>query len=51
MNTVKILFSIAINQNWILYQLNVKNKFLQGTLDEEIYMMLPPDMRRKAIPT
>jgi Reverse transcriptase (RNA-dependent DNA polymerase) len=28
MNTVRILFSIAVNQNWTLYQLDVKNAFL-----------------------
>jgi Reverse transcriptase (RNA-dependent DNA polymerase) len=42
MNTVRILFSIAVNQNWTLYQLDVKNIFLQRNLDEEVYMALPP---------
>jgi Reverse transcriptase (RNA-dependent DNA polymerase) len=39
-NTVRFLFSIAVNQNWTLYQLDVRNVFLQGTLDEEVYMTL-----------
>jgi Reverse transcriptase (RNA-dependent DNA polymerase) len=41
-HSVRILFSIAVNQNWTLYQVDVRNVFLQGTLDEEVYMMLPP---------
>jgi Reverse transcriptase (RNA-dependent DNA polymerase) len=40
MNIVRILFSLAINQNWTLYQLDVRNVFLQRTLEEEVYMML-----------
>jgi Reverse transcriptase (RNA-dependent DNA polymerase) len=42
MNTVRILFSLAVNQNWTLYQLDVKNAFLQGVLEEEAYMLIPP---------
>jgi Reverse transcriptase (RNA-dependent DNA polymerase) len=42
MNTVRILLSIAVNKKWTLHQMNVKNTFLQGTLEEEIYMSLPP---------
>jgi Reverse transcriptase (RNA-dependent DNA polymerase) len=43
MNTVRILLSVAINQGWILFQMDIKNTFLQKTLDEEVYMTLPPD--------
>jgi Reverse transcriptase (RNA-dependent DNA polymerase) len=41
MNTVRILFSIAVNHGCNLYQMNVKNTFLQGNLEEEIYINLP----------
>jgi Reverse transcriptase (RNA-dependent DNA polymerase) len=42
MNTVKISLSIATNLGWTLFQMDVKNTFLQRTLDEEVYMTLPP---------
>jgi Reverse transcriptase (RNA-dependent DNA polymerase) len=42
MNTLRILWSIAVNNNWNMYQMDVKNMFLQGTLEKEVYMTLPP---------
>jgi Reverse transcriptase (RNA-dependent DNA polymerase) len=41
MNTVRILLFIAVNHGWNLHQMDVKNDFLQGTLEEEVYMNLP----------
>jgi Reverse transcriptase (RNA-dependent DNA polymerase) len=42
MNTFRILLSVATNLGWTLSQMDVKNTFLQDTLDEEVYMTLPP---------
>lgn len=44
-NTICILISIAANQDWTLKQFDVKNAFLNGYLDEEVYMDLPPRVK------
>jgi hypothetical protein len=41
MSTVKTLISCAANFGWSLHQLDVKNAFLHGDLQEEVYMEIP----------
>lgn len=40
--TVKLIFSLAAKINWFLRQLDISNAFLNGDIDEEIYMKVPP---------
>ena len=38
LNIVRVLLSMAINPDWPLQQLNIKNTFLNGDLEEEVYV-------------
>lgn len=42
MSTIRTLISCAANFGWPLHQLDVKNAFLHGDLQEEIFMEIPP---------
>jgi len=41
MTTIRIIITMAITKGWSLHQLDVKNVFLHGYLQEEMYMEQP----------
>ena len=47
LNSIRVLLSIAVNLDWPLLQFDIKNAFLNGDLDEEIYMRIPPGFEGK----
>ena len=48
LNTVRVLLSLPVNKEWPLYQLDVKNAFLNGDLEEEVYMTIPPGLENSS---
>ncbi|KAG7583644.1 Retrotransposon gag domain [Arabidopsis suecica] len=44
LHTVRVVLSLATNLEWELWQMDVKNAFLQGELKEEVYMKPPPGL-------
>ncbi|CAL2266780.1 unnamed protein product [Prunus armeniaca] len=40
--TVRVLLSLAANLDWSLKKFDVKNAFLRGDLEEEVYIDMPP---------
>ena len=43
MTYVQLFISLAATYNWDLHQLDIKNVFLYGDLQEEVYMEQPPE--------
>jgi hypothetical protein len=43
---VRIMLAMACANSWVVHQLDVKSAFLNGYLDEEIYMKLPGEYAR-----
>ncbi|GAA0157739.1 transmembrane signal receptor [Lithospermum erythrorhizon] len=48
--TIRTVLSIALSKSWGLHQLDVKNAFLHGNLDETVYMYQPLEFRNSQFP-
>ncbi|CAM8937083.1 unnamed protein product [Rhodiola kirilowii] len=42
MTSIRLIISLAACSDWPLHQLDIKNAFLHGDLDEEVYIEQPP---------
>ena len=50
-STIRIVLSIAVSRGWTMRQLDVKNAFLHGLLQEQVYMEQPPGYADPSHPT
>ena len=42
MDTIRAILAIATQNQWPVYQMDVKYSFLNGILEEELYVNQPP---------
>ena len=45
--TIRAVLSIAVSKSWPIHQMDVKNAFLHGHLNETVYMHQPIGFRDK----
>jgi histone deacetylase 1/2 len=49
-STIRLVLSIAVSSHWPIHQLDVKNAFLHGTLNEIVYCQQPKGFEDAASP-
>jgi hypothetical protein len=50
LEVIRILFAFVASKGFKLYQMNVKNAFLNGVIKEEVYIRQPPDFENLKYP-
>lgn len=50
LHTIRVVLSLATNLEWELWQMDEKNAFFQGDLEEEVYMTPPPGLEERVTP-
>lgn len=50
-STIRVVLSIAVSNHWPVRQLDFNNAFLNGTLDEDVFMEQPPGYVDSRYPT
>ncbi|KAG9447713.1 hypothetical protein H6P81_013841 [Aristolochia fimbriata] len=48
--TIRTVLTLAVGRNWSIRQLDINNVFLNGNLDEEVYMVQPSGFQDKTHP-
>lgn len=48
--TVRLILSLVVSSCWVIWQLDVKNAFLHGYLEEQVYMCQPLRFEHPELP-
>ncbi|KAL0375663.1 UNVERIFIED_CONTAM: Retrovirus-related Pol polyprotein from transposon RE2 [Sesamum calycinum] len=49
LNSIRVLFSLAVNLNWPMYQMDIKNAFLYGDLNETVYGYVAQEEKQRMV--
>jgi hypothetical protein len=48
--TIRLILSVVVSRNWCILQLDVKNTFFHGVLEEDVFMRQPPGYEDSSSP-